>query len=999
MKRAPVPVGAPFLVCTFPPSLPVAAVVTAAAARAGSAALLPILAALLALPAGEAAAQTAAVCSNTPGTGERVECEQPAGSTTPIDIDLNGAVIRTTEEDADGVKAVHRGSAAIDIDLGGATVETQGYSADGVRAAHYNAGDLDIDIDVADTSITTRDASSYGVFGIRSGGVGDVRVSLRDAVILIEDSGGGVEVQHQGDLDPMTGSADGDIVIDARGGSVTTRSTRSTGFHGQHLGNGDIRIGLRGVAVSSAGYGVFADHQGHGDATVDVRGGSIEATGVDSYGIFGWHTPSGAPGEDNSGNLIIRVKDALIETTSTEVSDDYRVTASHGIFGQHDGEGDIAIGLEGAVIETAGSRSYGVRAYHSGDGDIDIDTVDTTIETAGDYAFGIAGEHVSTGGIDIDVTGGRIKTAGTRGHGIFSWHQSDGDIDIDTVDANIETAGDYAFGAFVQHDSTGGIDIGMTGGRIKTSGAGAHGVFSWHQGGGGIDIDLTGGRIETSGANANGVYAWVGSAGYAYADSGGRIGILVEGGSIRAAGAGASGIRIGRLNADAGDTVQDGAVEYAAGDADGDGVRDQTVRVNGRVRGGSGDGAGVWLAGGGRVIIGPQGSVGAKSGVAILGAGLADNQEVGDPGLLLVSLNLDGRRFGEAVQGEIRNDAGEIAIAINGMELPGPGADTGFRVPNGAWDIGRKAGATGFGPEDFVESYAPRAAVYEALPGFLLRLDGNAAGRRVSAFGTPLSLRLSRGGGSYGPRRASVGAGYDFRRTGIEAGADVALPGGALTGSFAAHALKGSADVKSPAGGGRIEAAGLGAAFAASWRAGAWYAEGRAALTRYDVDVSSASRGELASGIVALGHALSLEAGREYALAEALTLTPRAWIQHAGVSFDKFSDRVGARVSLAGGKRFDAGLGVLGEARRAGDWGALSLRASLGLSRTLGGAETAVDVSGERLTSAAGRNRLQLGLGTAWERGGLALAAELSAAGSGSSDRRYSGVLSLKARF
>ncbi len=64
-------------------------------------------------------------------------------------------------------------------------------------------------------------------------------------------------------------------------------------------------------------------------------------------------------------------------------------------------------------------------------------------------------------------------------------------------------------------------------------------------------------------------------------------------------------------------------------------------------------------------------------------------------------------------------------------------------------------------------------------------------------------------GGGYDPRRASVGPACDFRSRGIEAGLDFTLGealGGALTGSFALRALKGSADVASPTRGGGVEA-------------------------------------------------------------------------------------------------------------------------------------------------------------------------------------------------
>ena len=54
---------------------------------------------------------------------------------------------------------------------------------------------------------------------------------------------------------------------------------------------------------------------------------------------------------------------------------------------------------------------------------------------------------------------------------------------------------------------------------------------------------------------------------------------------------------------------------------DADGYLQQSVTVNGRVYGGSGSAAGVFLAGGGRVYIGAAGTVGADSGIAILASG------------------------------------------------------------------------------------------------------------------------------------------------------------------------------------------------------------------------------------------------------------------------------------------------------------------------------------------------------------------------------------------
>ena len=65
----------------------------------------------------------------------------------------------------------------------------------------------------------------------------------------------------------------------------------------------------------------------------------------------------------------------------------------------------------------------------------------------------------------------------------------------------------------------------------------------------------------------------------------------------------------------------------------------------------------------------------------------------------------------------------------------GASGATGLEAPNGAWDVTllEKPTVTGriFSHNDFNAVYAPRAAVYEALPGLLLRLNGRGTGGKT----------------------------------------------------------------------------------------------------------------------------------------------------------------------------------------------------------------------------------------------------------------------------
>ena len=71
---------------------------------------------VLSLGAGIASAQTA-VCSETPGTGERVECTQDADSVDSISLTLKSIDIDTTDDEAPGVSGHHEGSNGIIIQL------------------------------------------------------------------------------------------------------------------------------------------------------------------------------------------------------------------------------------------------------------------------------------------------------------------------------------------------------------------------------------------------------------------------------------------------------------------------------------------------------------------------------------------------------------------------------------------------------------------------------------------------------------------------------------------------------------------------------------------------------------------------------------------------------------------------------------------------------------------------------------------------------------------
>ena len=205
--------------------------------------------------------------------------------------------------------------------------------------------------------------------------------------------------------------------------------------------------------------------------------------------------------------------------------------------------GDIHLDVQGdAPSLTVGGETDGLVAVHTGTGDITVDAQGLTIAANGTKSNGVYGDHRGAeGDVNIDVRGGRITTRGVNSYGIYARHTNPTDDDDNPLTDSENNV--------IQ--GTGDITVGMTGGEISTQGDGSHGVYAEHE---------------------SGI---------------GEIRITVDGGTIRAGGMDASGIQVGRLQS----TKANGS-SRAAGVGE-DGYRKQSVTVNGRVWGGTGEAAGV----------------------------------------------------------------------------------------------------------------------------------------------------------------------------------------------------------------------------------------------------------------------------------------------------------------------------------------------------------------------------------------------------------------------
>ena len=690
------------------------------------------LAAMLALGAATAQAQTSDVCrGDPPATGEGIDCTEDDMSVANIKIDTSGVTISTTADDSPGINAEHAGNA--DIDITASDINTMGVGSHGVFAKHTGTGNLKVTgggnveignggygiygrhegmgnitlvvegVPEADTTIETspppsgnNTVFSYAIDGDHEG-QGGVDITVSDVTIMAEGFSGGenargvsgriwpLRVPSPDVGDPLH-SGDFDVKIDVSRSRISTMGQTANGIYGSH-------------------YGTTTTAVLHGDVNIAATNTDITTEGLYSAGIYGQNASA-------VGDIILTMRGGSI--TTEEFDESHGIELLKADFTDTGTSGDITATVTDAELRTKGTLAHGIFGYHQGTGAVNINVGDSTITTESTeapsgfpFANGIYGRHVGTGDVTIDVRGGTITTMGVDSHGIFGRHEGTDDIVINTrnhvittesTDLDPQYGETFSTGIYARHQSIGNITIDARGGGITTKGVVSYGLYARHEGDGDITIDTRDGHtITTTGANGHGIVA------HHQGTMDSRSMAITVGGTIDASGEGAQGVRVGTLNTDNTDAVPDGTPERVAALGE-DGYRQQTVTVNGSVMG---DDAGVWLAGGGRVVIGPQGSIASDSGIAILATGtVAEVPAVLDdpttmnvdesmpampaiPPKLRVDLNLGGRRVAQAIGDDwIINDGGETTIAVNRVVLhDGATGVTGRTAANGVWNV------------------------------------------------------------------------------------------------------------------------------------------------------------------------------------------------------------------------------------------------------------------------------------------------------------------------
>ena len=500
-------------------------------------------------------------------------------------------------------------------------------------------------------------------------------------------------------VEPVTSTDD--ITIDTTDVTITTTGERESAIEGQHNGDGDVSITVDNATLDTSGQysagvdgsqqvGFFnADPGGERTIHIIVKNSTINTIGDNASGIYGLHLGNSNVDFDNTG-------DVRIVSTNTDIT----TSGSHaaGIEGKSDySNGDVIIEMTGGSITTTGSggEAPGIRgnAEINGTGDVHITVKDATITTgdpgvkalnskmdggdiyitlenavimSDDHAVDAQTDFNVEGDITIKVKDSRFTTDGLISHGIFIGQYGEGTAKVDVRDTDITTvetdfdpdpaySDTYSHGIYVRHFDIGDIDIDVRGGTIETRGVDSFGIYARHGttlDDGDIMVDTySGNLITTSGDGGHGIFAEHRGA----ETKEGEIWITV-GGDIEVTGAGAQGVRVGRV----GTSGSSLGIAQRTAAIDSNDFRKQTVTVNGMITSAA---EGVYLAGGGRVIIGSKGVINSLSKIAILATG--DNPGDLKP-KLRVDLNLGGRQVAEAIGDNwIINDGGETTIAVN----------------------------------------------------------------------------------------------------------------------------------------------------------------------------------------------------------------------------------------------------------------------------------------------------------------------------------------------
>jgi outer membrane autotransporter protein len=212
------------------------------------------------------------------------------------------------------------------------------------------------------------------------------------------------------------------------------------------------------------------------------------------------------------------------------------------------------------------------------------------------------------------------------------------------------------------------------------------------------------------------------------------------------------------------------------------------------------------------------------------------------------------------------------------------------------------------------ESYPEVMLGLIALPTLQQRVGDRRPGVDDKTGGNGLWTRIEGAHARVKADGSTTEASYDSDLFQLQVGVDGQLlenASGALIAGLTAQYSRASADVSSDLGNGSNTTEGYGIGANLTWYgANGVYVDSQAQFAWFDTDLSADGVGTLAEGNNGTGYALSVELGKELAIAPGWTVTPQAQLAYASVDFDDLTDPFGAEVSLRNGESLKGRVGA-----------------------------------------------------------------------------------------
>lgn len=259
---------------------------------------------------------------------------------------------------------------------------------------------------------------------------------------------------------------------------------------------------------------------------------------------------------------------------------------------------------------------------------------------------------------------------------------------------------------------------------------------------------------------------------------------------------------------------------------------------------------------------------------------------------------------------------------------------------DGHWYLRSELLPEGSSVEPGPPAYQAGVPVYEAYPQFLLGLSdlptlqqrvgnrfwGNSSGGNnslITSEGQWTSLvdeeglwgRIEGSHFKFKPRSSTSDTDYEYDSTKLQVGFDKLLSENEnwkVIGGLTAHYIRGTADIHSKHGNGRIKTDGYGIGATLTWYgANNFYIDNQAHYTWYESDLRSRTADQtLVSNNKGHGYSLSTEVGKHFTLNDDWALTPQAQLTYSRTGFDNFEDSFESNISNGKAHNMQARLGI-----------------------------------------------------------------------------------------